>query len=149
MKKIFIYLSSLFLITVASAQTAAVSNVPVVEVLVLKETKYDFGKIQQNRPVTHFFEITNKGKEPLKLDNVQASCGCTTPEWSRDPIQPGATASIKVGYNAANEGPFTKTISVQYNGSQTTTIVISGTVFKGPATSAPDNPSITLLKHTN
>jgi hypothetical protein len=149
MKKIFIYLSSLFLITVASAQTAAVSNVPVLEVLVLKETKYDFGKIQQNRPVTHAFEITNKGKEPLKLDNVQASCGCTTPEWSRDPIQPGASATIKVGYNAANEGPFTKTISVQYNGSQTTTIVISGTVFKGPVTSAPDNPSITLLKHTN
>ena len=133
----------------ASAQTATPVAVPVVETLVLKETKFDFGKIQQNRPVTHLFEITNSGKEPLKLDNVQASCGCTTPEWSRDPIQPGATATIKVGYNAASEGPFSKNISIQYNGTQTANLTISGTVYKGPATSAPVNSSITLLKQTN
>ena len=46
--------------------------------------------------------------EDLKLDNVQASCGCTTPEWSKDPIAAGATAKIKVGYNAAAENYFEK-----------------------------------------
>lgn len=117
------------------------------EVLELKETTYNFGKIQQGRPVTHNFEIVNIGKEPMMLENVQASCGCTTPEWSRDAIQPGATSVVKVGYNAANEGAFQKTITIQYNNHQTKTLTISGTVFKGPTTSAPVNASISLLKN--
>jgi hypothetical protein len=120
-----------------------------VEVLGLKQTSHDFGKIPQSRPVTHTFEFTNNGKEALKLENVQASCGCTTPEWSKDPIEPGATSSIKVGYNAASEGPFSKTVTIFYNGNQMKTLVISGTVYKTPATSAPSNPSVSLLKQTN
>lgn len=116
------------------------------EVLALKQVSFDFGKIPQGRPVTHVFEITNTGKEALRLDNVQASCGCTTPEWSREPIQPGTNAMIKVGYNAAAEGNFQKTITISYGENQTKTIIISGSVYKSPATSAPDNPSIALLK---
>jgi hypothetical protein len=149
MKKIFTLILLAVLLVDASAQTAGPAPIPVVEVLQLKETKYDFGKIQQNRPVTHNFEVINNGKEALKIDNVQASCGCTTPEWSREPIQPGATAVIKVGYNAAAEGPFTKSIAIQYNGSQSATLIISGTVYKAPATSAPVNSSLSLLKQTN
>lgn len=149
MKRILALLFCSLLTAGAIAQTSAPNTAPVAEVLQLKENRYDFGKIQQNRPVTHIFQIVNTGKEPVKLDNVQASCGCTTPEWSRDPIQPGATATIKVGYNAAAEGPFSKTISVQYNGNQTSTIIITGTVYKGPATSAPINSSLSLLKQTN
>jgi hypothetical protein len=131
-----------------NATTAAPAK-PVVEVLQLREPAYDFGKIQQGRPVTHVFEIVNTGTTPLRLDNVQASCGCTTPEWSRDPIQPGATADIKVGYNAAAEGAFHKTITIQYDNNQTKTLNISGTVFKGPTTSAPLNASLSLLKQIN
>ena len=148
MKRIFTLLVFATILTTASAQTSATVAVPV-ETLQLKEAKYDFGKIQQHRPVTHSFEIVNKGKEPIKLDNVQASCGCTTPEWSREPIGPGGTTVIKVGYNAATEGPFSKNITIQYNGTQTATIIISGTVYKAPETSAPTNPSISLLKQTN
>jgi hypothetical protein len=131
-----------------SAQSSA-TVAPVVETLRFKETSFDFGKIQQNRPVTHNFEVVNNGKEAIKIENVQASCGCTTPEWTREPIQPGASAFIKVGYNAAAEGPFTKTIAVQYKGSQSATLTISGSVYKGPATSAPVNASLSLLKQTN
>jgi len=130
------------------AQTA-VENKPVVETLQLKENSHDFGKIQQGRPVTYVFDIVNIGKEPLRLDNVLASCGCTTPEWPRETIQPGATAPIKVGYNAAAEGAFHKTVTIQYNSGQTKVIEISGTVFKMPATSAPVNSSISLLKQIN
>jgi len=65
------------------------------ETLRLKESSYSFGKIPQGRPVIHVFTIQNVGTEPLLLENVQASCGCTTPEWSRDPIAPGAEAPIK------------------------------------------------------
>jgi len=117
------------------------------EVIQLKEITYDFGKIQQGRPVNHNFELVNIGKEPLMLENVQASCGCTTPEWSKDAIQPGATSVIKVGYNAAAEGMFNKVITVTYNNHQIKTMTITGTVFKGPATSAPVNASLSLLKN--
>ena len=81
------------------------------DVLKFKELEYDFSKIPQGKPVYHFFEIENTGKETIKLDNVQASCGCTTPEWNHEPIAPGTTAKIKVGYNAAAEGNFEKYIT--------------------------------------
>ena len=132
----------------SQAQTTA--NTPTakpVEVLQLKETSYNFGKIQQGRPVTHNFEIVNTGKEPLMLDNVQASCGCTTPEWSKEAIQPGATTTIKVGYNAAAEGDFNKTITIHYNSVQVKTMNISGSVYKAPTTSAPANASLSILKN--
>ena len=140
---------TLLLVAVCMVQVSAQSSTPaarVVETLRFKETNFDFGKIQQNRPVTHNFEVVNNSKEAIKIENVQASCGCTTPEWTKEAIAPGASAFIKVGYNAAAEGPFTKTISVQYNGSQSATLTISGAVYKGPTTSAPVNPSLSLLK---
>ncbi|MHA4845254.1 DUF1573 domain-containing protein [Flavitalea antarctica] len=156
MKKIFALALSIVTVSTVFAQTAATTAqkaanaAPVAaEVLGLKENGFDFGKIPQGRPVTHIFEFTNNGKEPLKLESVQASCGCTTPEWSKEPVEPGASASIKVGYNAAAEGPFTKTVTIAYNGNQVKTITISGTVYKAPATSAPVNASISLLKPTN
>lgn len=116
------------------------------EVLQLKETTHEFGAIPQGKPVYHNFEIINTGKTPLKLDNVQASCGCTTPEWSRDAIEPGATARIKVGYNAATEGGFEKTITITYNGTQTKQLIIKGSVWKAPEGSAPVNTSVSFLK---
>ena len=62
-----------------------------------------------------FFTITNTGNKPLVLTNVKASCGCTTPEWSKDPILPGKTAQIKVGYNTGIKGSFNKVIEVFSN----------------------------------
>src|SRR4026209_2913792 len=87
---------------IAKAQPATESQ----DVLKLKETEHNFGKIPQGKPVYYSFEIVNTGSQPFSLDNVQASCGCTTPEGSHDPIAAGATAVIKVGYNAAAEGDF-------------------------------------------
>jgi hypothetical protein len=116
------------------------------EVLKLKEAEHDFGQIPQGKPVYYNFEIINTGKEPLKLDDVHASCGCTTPEWSHEPIAPGATAIIKVGYNAAAEGAFTKPITITYNTSQTKQLIIKGTVWKAPEGAAPANASVQFLK---
>lgn len=125
----------------------AESASPAAESLTLKESEFDFGKIPQGKPVTHVFEFTNTGDKPFALDNVQASCGCTTPEWNKDTIAPGATASIKVGYNAATEGPFNKTVSITYNGAETKQIIIKGDVWKTPVTSAPENTSLNILKN--
>jgi hypothetical protein len=119
------------------------------DMLQLKEASHNFGKIPQGRPATYTFEIVNTGDAPLRLDNVHASCGCTTPEWSKEPIGAGATAVIKVGYNAFAEGPFTKTVTIVYNTNQTKTLTITGEVYKVPAASAPENSSVLLLKQIN
>ena len=78
--------------------------------------KYDFGKIKQNVPATYTFEITNRSDKPLVIENAHATCGCTTPEYQKDPILPGKTAKIKVGYNAVNGGHFDKTVYVKLAG---------------------------------
>jgi hypothetical protein len=70
----------------------------------------------------------------------------TTPEWSKDEVEPGATTKIKVGFNAAADGYFEKPITVQYNGNVQKTVKIKGIVWKAPAGSAPSNASIQFLK---
>lgn len=116
--------------------------------LIFRESAVDFGKIPQGKPVIHYFEWKNNSSKPLSVTDVQASCGCTTPEWERSAVQPGQTAKIKVGYNAEGEGPFEKTILV-VAGQEQTTLVIRGNVYPTPATSAPLNPSTTLFKQIN
>lgn len=138
-----------FLILFASGLTTMAQTNPPAETLQFKQNSFDFGKIIQGRAVTHVFEFVNTGKEDLRIENVQASCGCTTPEWSYTPVKPGATASIKVGYNSAAEGPFNKSVTVYYNGGITKSIIITGNVYKSAPASAPSNNSLTLLKQVN
>jgi len=131
-------------VATAALATAAVPE----DILVLKETEFDFGKIPQGKPVTHVFEIRNKSNEVLKIGNVVASCGCTTPEWEKDkPVTPGTATSIKVGYNAAAEGPFNKQITITYNENQSRVITIKGEVWKTPAASAPENKNLNDFKN--
>jgi len=118
------------------------------DVLIFTQLEHDFGKIPQGKPVTYVFEITNTGKTPLKLDNVQASCGCTTPEWDKVNLIPaGSKGKITVGYNAAAEGSFNKPITITYNSTQTRQITIKGEVWKTPAASAPINAGLNDLKN--
>lgn len=139
-------LSTLFLLLSAFIFVGAQEPPASDEVLKLKQSEHDFGKIPQGKPVYFSFEVTNSGSEPLKLDNVQASCGCTTPEWSKDPIAPGTTALIKVGYNAAAEGYFDKSITITYNTNHTKILKIKGTVWKAPEGAAPPNAAVQFLK---
>jgi hypothetical protein len=158
MKKIMLGLLAFGIVSFSQAQTGheghnhgtapATPAVPVKadDLLKLVETEHDFSKIPQGKPVYYHFEILNTGTTPLKLDNVSATCGCTTPEWSREPIAPGASAKIKVGYNAAAEGYFEKFITINYNTNQTKQLKIKGTVWKAPEGSAPVNASVDFLK---
>ena len=161
MKKIFTVFSCLAFSIAVSAQnnTAKVTKIaspntekisqPAIpeESLTLKESEFDFGKIPQGKPVTHIFEFTNTGKDAFALDNVQASCGCTTPEWNKEVIAPGETAKITVGYNAANEGTFAKPVTITYKGNLSKQIIIKGEVWKTPVTSAPENSAVNSLKN--
>lgn len=154
MKKIIVALSlGLFTSTALFAQAAS-NNVPdgnqlvAPEALIVNKAEFDFGKIPQGKPVTTVFEVTNTSKTAFKLENVQASCGCTTPQWDKDAeIAPGATAKITVGYNAAAEGPFNRSITIHYNGNQSKVVNIKGEVWSTPATSAPANDKVNSLKN--
>lgn len=140
-------LIALFSFITAYHAASAQGNAPAEDVLQVKEMSFDFGKIPQGKPVYHFFELTNTGKAPLKLDDVHATCGCTTPEWSREPIAPGTSMVIKVGYNAAAEGVFEKPITITYNASQQSKVItIKGQVWKAPDGAAPANAAVNFLK---
>ncbi len=150
MKKLFTLCFAITSAFVLNAQTSVNSQVSATpDVLSMKETAFDFGTIPQGKPVYHFFEVTNTGKTPMVISNVQTTCGCTTPEWSKEPVAPGATTKIRVGYNAASEGHFEKFITIMYNQNLSKQIKIHGTVWKAPAGSAPENSSIGLLKQKN
>lgn len=112
----------------ASAQTPASQNPDQAEIEFEKEV-HDFGIIPQNVPATYTFTFKNKGKEPLIITNASASCGCTTPEWTREPIKKGEKGFVKATYNAASPGAFNKTVTVVTNGKRATvTLTLKGDV---------------------
>lgn len=85
--------------------------------IAFEKIEHDFGKIkEEGGPAVYDFKFTNKGKVPLIISSVNASCGCTTPEWSKEPVLPGKTGFIKVSYNPLNRpGSFSKTVTVVAN----------------------------------
>lgn len=80
------------------------------------EGSYKFGKIEQNKPVTHIFNYTNNGAKPLVVEFASAECGCTTPEYDKAPLLKGKSSTIKVTYNAASIGAFSKRVTVKFAG---------------------------------
>lgn len=64
------------------------------------ETEFDFGTVDAGEIVSHEFEFTNTGSEPLIISNAKGSCGCTVPKWPKDPIAPGASGKIMVEFNS-------------------------------------------------
>ena len=77
---------------------------------------YDFGALTEGDTVEHTFAFTNTGQFPLIINNITASCGCTTPEWPHEPVAPGAKSSIRVRFNSRGKmGQQNKTITVFAN----------------------------------
>jgi len=104
---------------------------------VAKFTTYthDFGTIkEEDGKVSFTFDFTNEGKSDLLLTDVKASCGCTTPKWSKKPIAPGKKGMIEVTYNAKNRpGPFSKTITITNNSEEEKILIyIKGEVIPKP-----------------
>ena len=101
--------------------------------IMLEKTEHDFGKIPYNGDGTFDFKFKNTGKSPLIISNCQASCGCTVPEWPKDPIPRNGTGSIKVKYNTTRVGHFQKTVTIQSNASNAPVVItIKGDVEKQP-----------------
>jgi len=102
--------------------------------------EHDFGKIlEKDGKVTYVFNFSNKGNAPLVVNKVQASCGCTTPTWTKEPVEAGKKGSIAVTYNTSGRpGLFTKTITVYSNDSlQQVVLIIKGEVIPLPKASEP------------
>lgn len=103
--------------------------------LVIKFEKlvHDFGTIAKGSDGTCEFIFANLGQTPLIVNYASASCGCTVPDWTREPVQPGKTGTIKVKYNTAIVAPFTKTVTVQSNAKNSPVILtIKGVVAEQP-----------------
>ncbi len=113
MKRIFLAVTVLLFGAVVMAQTKPE------DVAKVNTEKYDFGKIKQSVPVVTYFEIKNISDKPLVVENTWGSCGCTTPEKIEKPIAPGETAKLKVNYNAAALGAFSKDVYIKFAGVDT------------------------------
>ena len=99
--------------------------------------KFDFGKIKQGVPVTTFFTITNTTDKPIVIENAWAGCGCTTPEYAKEPIPAGGTSKLKVGYNAAAMGHFDKAVNIKLAGvNEPKVIMITGEVVEAGSSQA-------------
>ena len=100
--------------------------------IAFKETSYDFGTIKEGEKVEHVFKFTNPSANPLIITNAKGSCGCTVPEWPKEPIAPGATSEIKVSFDSKNKkGPNTKNVTITANTIPANTVLtISSDVIK-------------------
>ncbi len=105
---------------------------------------FDFGTIEELAgPVDHKFTFVNRGLEPITILAVKASCGCTTPDWSKEPVAPGETGFIMARYNPKNRpGAFRKSLKVTTSiPTLKKTLYIKGTVNPKPRTIADDLPT--------
>ena len=152
MKKIILSLSLVAIATVASyAQVAPVApqeGTPTppttlkVENMAFTTESHDFGNVAEGPAAEYEFAFKNTGKEPLIVQRVQASCGCTTPSYSKDPVLPGKQGVIKASFaTQGRPGAFTKTITVVSNAG-TKVLTIKGQVEKAPTSSVPENNSM-------
>lgn len=125
MKKFFSVITIVALyVSLSCSQISQPDNVLFAGVIQFEETVHDYGTIQEGGNGTYEFIFHNRGDEPLLLNNVRSSCGCTIPEWPKEPIAAGKTGKIKVSYNTRITGPFTKSISVYTNADEKPIVLV-------------------------
>jgi hypothetical protein len=125
MKKLLLVITFLGLVSYINSQNAKA-------VLSFEKKTHDFGEVKEDGgPVAYSFEFTNTGTQPLVIHTVQASCGCTSPDWTRTPIQPGSKGFVKATYDPRGRpGPINKTVTVTTNAEPSTEILrINGNVL--------------------
>ncbi len=103
--------------TATSGNTATSATAPTGPTTSIKFDKstHDFGTLTAGEKATYKYTFTNTGTEPLIISNVKASCGCTTPSYSKEPVAPGETGFINVQYSASGSGSVTKNVTITAN----------------------------------
>jgi hypothetical protein len=103
-----------------------------------KETEFNFGKVKEGEKVQHEYEFTNTGKEPLVISNAKGSCGCTVPQWPKEPIAPGKSGKIKVEFDSKGKpGPANKQVTITANTDPVQSIIY----IKGEVIGDPNKPA--------
>ena len=125
MKKVLFLTAGLFLATACNNAADRIENsaVPASEEMmealpeiVFESEFHDFGEITEGMVVKHTFTFTNEGEGTLVISNAQGSCGCTVPDWPRQPIAPGESADINVSFNSTGRaGKQDKRVTVTTN----------------------------------
>ncbi len=133
MKKLFLSLS---LVLFASSFFAQGTLQKGAEIKFDKET-HDYGTLKQGGDASTEFKFTNTGNEPLLISNAVGSCGCTVPEWPKEPIAPGKSAAIKVKYDSNRVGPINKSVTITSNATDHPSMVIH---IKGNIEAVPTTP---------
>jgi hypothetical protein len=145
-------MKKLLLFAIAMVMAFTVSAQEQQEIIEIAEKTHDFGVIkEEDGRVSHVFTFKNVTDGVLTIKNVRASCGCTTPAWSREPIAPGAEAQITVTYNASGRpGAFHKSVTVTLsNGTEdfTRVLFIKGKVTpKQTAPVAEENTAVPTVQ---
>ena len=137
---VFAFFFAVATVTIAQEKVAAAKAEPGPAIKFEKYT-VDYGTVDYNSDPFRTFRFTNVGTEPLIVMSARSSCGCTVPEWPKEPIAPGASAELKVRYATDRPGAINKTITVTTNANPADVILnITGTVKAKPA-EAPAVPS--------
>ncbi|MFN3402889.1 MAG: DUF1573 domain-containing protein [Cytophagaceae bacterium] len=121
-------------------QENASGEKPAATQITFEEYEHDFGKIKEGEVVDYTFKFKNTGTSPLIITEAKASCGCTIPEWTKDPVAPGGEGKIEVKYNSSGkEGQISKNVTVYANTDpEVTTLTIKANVEKlNPPVSGP------------
>lgn len=139
MKKVILSLIVMFVAVLAINKAVAQTDAGA-KIEFTKET-HDYGTIKNGADGTCSFEFKNTGTEPLIISMAKGSCGCTVPEWPKEPIAPGAKASIKVKYDTSRAGAINKNVTITSNAvnEPNKIIYIKGTVLPLPEGAAPVN----------
>jgi hypothetical protein len=144
MKKLFSILTMLFLVaTFATAQNDKPVAPAAGPSMVFEKTEMDYGTINKGADPLRIFKFKNTGTEPLVIKNARGSCGCTVPNYKKEPIMPGENGEVEVRYDTQRVGQFTKTVTIETNEENGTRILtIKGEVkdvvaAPGVPTSAP------------
>jgi len=127
----------------AAAAVKAQSPVEKGPKIMFSKEVHDYGNIKYDGDPNCSFEFTNTGDEPLIISNAKGSCGCTVPDWPKEPIAPGAKATIKVKYDTKRPGPINKSVTISSNAinEPEKIIKIKGEVGPAPESGMPVNNS--------
>lgn len=114
--------------------------------IIFKKTNHDFGTVAEGPQITTEFNFKNEGDEPLILSNVKASCGCTVPNWPKEPILPGQSSQIEVKYNTQRRiGNFNKSITISSNADDAAKVIY----IKGKVEAEPEEETMPVKQPNN
>ena len=154
MKKFTLVISSLFFAVLLNAQSApsqaspvpAAPSIDITKVLDIKEAVHDFGKIPWGKPAEFDVVVKNISPDSVRIENVKAGCGCTTPKWQPGPYAPGETFKVTVGFNGYTEGHFEKYVDIIFTNGLSKQVKFFGEGYKVAENPAPANGAIQKMK---